>query len=148
MQLNRDQAHQFALMLSCGVPAREAVPYFFDEDVELDTSRVAEIATRWQRSKLVREELAKLSGGEWTGLTQKQRIDKALEKTYNEMAYFLFTTNWAEQTNPGILAKCTQARTALELKAAGLAGSMNAIARFWDDLASGKVRPTPMLAHA
>ncbi len=118
-------------MLATGVPAVDAVRYFLPEDVLGDVAR--ELAERWVRSAAVRDAQVELNGGEWSELSPQERIEKALEKHYNEMAYYLFTTNYGE-LDGARKTKADACRVALEAKLAGLKGQMDALTRFYLDM--------------
>lgn len=140
MTPTQDQAYQFALMLMTGVPASEAVQYFLPDDLVVEADYPLKLAREWAKSKAVAQELVKLQKGEWTALTPQQRIQLALDKHYNEMAYFLYTHNYAEEHNPANKSKADTCRMALEAKLAGMAGKMNELATFWSDLMAGRVK--------
>ncbi len=125
-----EQAKQFALMLATGVPATDALRYFLPEDVHEDV--VKELAPRWLRCAAVRDAQVVLNGAEWSVLSPQARIEKALEKHYSEMAYFLFTTNYGD-LDGAKKSKADSCRNALEAKLAGMQGQMNELARFYMD---------------
>jgi len=118
-------------MLATGVPAPDAIRYFLPEDVVPEV--VGELAPRWQRCRAVQDAQVKLQGGEWSALTPEQRIERALEKHYNEMAYYLYTTNYGELDGPR-RSKADACRNALEAKLAGMQGHMDALAKFYMDM--------------
>lgn len=126
-----EQAQQFALMLQTGVPAADAVRYFLPEDAHPDA--VKDVAERWARCAAVRDAQVELNGGEWSALTPEGRIQQALEKHYNEMAYYLYTTNYGE-LDGAKRSKADSCRIALEAKLAGMQGKMDALARFYMDM--------------
>lgn len=134
------QAYQFALMVLAGVPPVDAVAYFQDSEHLVD---MYALAREWQRSPLVAAELVKLQKGDWTALSAQDRIKLALDKHYNEMAYFLYSHNYSD-LDATKKSKADTCRVALEQKLAGMAGVMSPLASFWQDVQSGKVRfPSP-----
>lgn len=135
-----EQAYQFALMTMAGVPAEEALPYFIEGAVEMDPLQFALLAKQWAKSRAVLEQIVLLQKGDWTTLTPQQRIQLALDKHYNEMAYYLYTHNYAEISNPNLKQKADTCRGALEAKVAGMAGKMNALSTFWEDVMAGRAK--------
>lgn len=132
-----ESASQFALMLAAGVPPADAIRYFLPE--EMDATSVANLARVWQRHRLVAEALTRLQGGEWVQLSHEQRIELVLRKAYMEMAYLLYSNNFADPAvHPGILARMQTARQALEAYKAGNAGKKDPFAEFIEDLRAGK----------
>lgn len=136
-----EQARQFALMLSSGAPSHEAIRYFLPEDAReiISSSSIAAITDKWMRSKLVQKEIVILQGGEWEDLSIGEKLQLAIDKTYVEMAYFLYTRNYVDLDGPS-KAKADTCRVALEAKLAGTAGKLNAVEQFWLDVQSGKVK--------
>jgi hypothetical protein len=133
------QASQFAIMIAAGLPAADALRYFLPEEAVVDTTTLAEMARRWQRNRLVGEATSRLQGGDWTSLSKEQRIQLALDKHRGEMAYLLYSHNFADEMNPAVLNKMNTARQSLEAFLAGNAGKHDPFADFMRDLASGKV---------
>ena len=131
-ELERVDAEQFALMLLAGAPATHAVRYFLEEEATED--QVVGAAETWPSQPVVLEALRKYSGGEsWHEMTTQQRLNLALEKHYNEMAYFLWTTSYVECDTQD-RAKADTCRSALEVKMSGLAGQESPLARFYTDM--------------
>lgn len=143
MNPNAEQAYQFAQMVLAGLPAPDAVRYFLPEDAVVDSLNLTQLGQRWQAHRDVAAAMVRLQKGDWVSLSGAERIKLALDKHYNEMAYFLYTHNFAEITHPQLQAKSTACRMALEAKVAGTAGKMNELTRFWDDLATGKASLAP-----
>ena len=131
-------AFQFALICSTGMPTREALCYFLPED-ELDHGVVDRTLERWMRSKVVQEAIDAVQGKSWQVMQPMERVRFALDKTYNEMAYFLYSRNYTELSGPE-KAKADTCRVALEAKLAGTAGQLGQMERFWDDVLAGRVR--------
>lgn len=134
-------------MILSGVPPEDALRYFLDEDVVVDSLTLTQWAKVWQKSRLVLAALVGLQGGDWATLSPQQRIQLALDKTYNEMAYLLYTRNYAAESNPNVKQKMDTCRTSLEAKLAGTAGKLNSLEEFFADLKSGKLKlNTPVAA--
>ena len=114
--LNEPEAEQFALMLLSGAPIRDVVGYFLDENSP--------------------EEVVMDAAEMWPGqhkMSDQQRLEVALKKHYNEMAYFLWSSNYAEIDGKERL-KADTCRTALEVKVAGMAGQDSPLTRFYADM--------------
>lgn len=130
-----DEAQQFAVMLTAGMPPEEAILYFFDEK---DNALAA--IDRWMKAKTVRSAITQLQGGKtWQTMSLDERIQFALEKHYTELSYYLFSRNYVTLQGAD-KAKADTARTTLEVKQAGLAGKTEPLAMFWADVKSGKVK--------
>jgi len=130
--LPESDADQLALMLLAGAPAVQAVRYFLDETATED--EVVSAAETWPSDPAVLTAVRKYSGGEsWHKMTTPQRLDLALTKHYNEMAYFLWTISYVECAAADRL-KADTCRQALEVKLAGLSGQESPLAKFYADL--------------
>ena len=141
MRPTTEQAKQFALILSSGAPAREAIRYFLppDSGEALSQGAMDQLASRWLADPDVELEVNRLQGGEWSGMTAEQRIRTAVEKHYVEMAYFLFSRNYVELTGPE-KSKADTCRVALEAKLAGTSGKLSAVEQFWSDVTAGRIK--------
>lgn len=141
MSPNKETAYQFAVMLASGAPAREAIRYFLPEDSPevLTGGQIDQIASRWLADRLVIQAVTSLQGKDWTDLSTEEKMRLSLDKTYVEMAYFLYSRNYVELTGPE-RAKADTCRQALESKLAGTAGKLSAVEQFWADVSSGKVK--------
>jgi hypothetical protein len=126
------EADQFALMLLAGAPVTDAVRYFLDPLTPEEL--LAEAAERWPQQAEVLDALQRYTGGEtWHKMTDQQRLETAVKKHYNEMAYFLWTVNYVECTGNDKL-KADTCRQALEVKLAGLAGQDSPLSRFYHEM--------------
>lgn len=132
-----DQALQFVIMLSAGLPPEQAILYFIDPD--LDPSQIAVLLRKWTHSRAVKAAQHQLLGKNWQDMTLEERIDHGLSYHYNSLAYLLFSTNYSS-VGPTDKAKLDSARLALEAKKAGTAGAQDPIQRFWDDLRTGRIK--------
>ena len=142
MSPTREQAYQFAVMLSSGAPAREAIRYFLPSEPDgevLTGGQVEQIAARWLANAEVQKQVVQLQGKDWTELTTEDKMRLSLDKTYVEMAYFLYSRNYVELSGPE-RAKADTCRNTLEAKLAGTAGKLSAVEQFWADVTSGKVK--------
>lgn len=137
-----DEAQQFAVMLTAGMPPEEAILYFF-EDKENGIAAI----DRWMKAATVRAAITKLQNGKtWQAMSLDERITFSLEKHYTELAYYLFSRNYVTLQGAD-KAKADTARVTLEVKQAGLSGKMEPLALFWNDVKSGKVKlntPAPV----
>jgi hypothetical protein len=66
-------------------------------------------------------------------MSAEERIRFAIDKHYNEMAYFLYSHNYGELSGPD-KAKADTCRQALEAKLAGTAGKFTPLDEFWNDM--------------
>lgn len=120
--------------------------YFLPEDVlEVEGPRAIEKALEsWLRSKAVTTAIDTLQGRPWSSMSPSERIQFAVNKTYNEMAYFLYSRNYAELTGPD-RQKADTCRTVLEAKLAGTSGQLTGVEKFWDDVLSGRVKISALM---
>ena len=131
-RLTLEEAKEFAQMVLAGAPVGEVVPYFCD-GTESEAQRIA-CERQWTAQREVVEALEVMLGGvAWHRMTDPQRLDAAVTKHYNELAYFLWTTNYAE-ADEGTKLKADTCRTAIEAKVAGMAGRESPLAQFYHDL--------------
>ena len=133
----KDEAEQFALMVTGGMPPTDAIRYFYDTNPpnELQAAQYT-----WMRSPHVKRAILDHQRGKsWQGMTLDERIDYTINKHYSEMAYFLYSHNYATLMGPD-KAKADTCRTALEAKLAGTAGQLNPLERFWDDVRRGVIQ--------
>jgi hypothetical protein len=139
----KEQATQFAIMLSSGVPSRIAITYFLTEG--FPEGSVVALHEKWMRSEAIQAAILHLQGRAWQEMTVEERIQLSIEKHYSEMAYYLYANNYVDMIGAA-KTKADTCRSALETKLAGLAGKTDALSRFWDDVVSGRVEirnPTP-----
>lgn len=123
-----EQAVLFARMLDAGVPAEEAIGYCAPGMEEAEYPVYAE---RWPRLKAVRDaRIALQENTDWLAMSQKQRMDRALELAYNSMAYYLVTHPVAEQET-GAYKKALTFIDLLEKKGAGTAGAVDPMEAFF-----------------
>jgi hypothetical protein len=131
-KLSQAEADQFALILLSGAPLTDAVGYFLPLDSPEEI--IALVIQDWPQQSEVVEALKRYSGGEdWHRLTDEQRLEVAIKKHYNEMAYFLWTNNYAESAGNEKL-KADTCRQAIETKLAGMAGQDSPLSRFYHDM--------------
>lgn len=135
------QALAFAVMLQAGLPASEAILYF-TEDIS-DPNELAAILKKWQSSGKVRKAMLSLMRKPWHEMSLDERIRYALDLHYSSLAHFLFSHNYSE-IGAADKAKADTARVALEAKLAGMSGKTDALTRFFDDIASGKLHLNPV----
>jgi hypothetical protein len=130
--LTTTEADQFALMLLSGAPVSDAVRYFLDP--LSPEAFLVEAADQWPSQHEVLDALQRYTGGEvWHKMSDEQRLETAIKKHYNEMAYFLWTVNYVECSGNDKL-KADTCRTALEVKLAGMAGQESPLSRFYHDM--------------
>lgn len=140
---SRDEALQLALMLQSGMPSSDAIRYFFEPDCPPDRLKFEH--DRWMRHEHVQSAILHTMGKQWQDMTLSERIQFAIDKHYSEMAYFLYSTNYSLLTGSDKI-KADTCRLSLEAKLAGMAGKMNALQMFWEDMKSGKIKPVGLPA--
>lgn len=139
------QALAFALMLQSGLPAAEAILYF-TEDIS-DPNELAAILKKWQSSTKVKRAMLTLMRKPWQELSLDEKITTALNNHYSQLAYLLFSHNYIE-VGSAEKTKLDTARVALEQKLAGMSGKTDALTRFFDDIASGKLHLNPIVPNS
>lgn len=133
---SKEEAFQFALMLQCGLPPADALLYFVSSE---DPAELATTLKKWLNAKSVKDAMTELMGKSWQDLTDEERLKRALENHYNQLAYFLFSHNYST-LGPTDKAKADTARQAIEAKLAGQAGKVDAFSRFFEDFQAGKLK--------
>lgn len=125
-RLTAEELVVFATLLVTGCPVVAAVRYFVpaasDEEVGV-------LAQAWIQQPGYDAALRGWLGGEWHEVTERQRMEGALRKHYAEMAYVLWTTNYAESEG-AVRVKADVCRQALEAKISGLAGREDVLSQF------------------
>lgn len=132
--ITKDHALQFALILSSGVPHMDAISYL-RPDVSGD--QLKNELKRWLAAPVVAAAILQVQGKSWQKMELSERVKFAIDKNYTEMAYFLYSHNYCDLSGPE-KSKADTCRAALEAKLAGLAGKMDALSHWWDDVMSGK----------
>jgi len=135
LEITKENAMQFALILSSGVPHLQAMGYVCPE---LEGQALKVELGRWLRSRVVQNAIITVQKKSWQDMELGERIDFAVNKNYTEMAYYLYANNYSD-LHGADRVKADTCRTALEAKVAGMAGKMDALSRFWDDVRQGKV---------
>lgn len=128
-------AEQFALMLGSGMPPAEIIPYFLpDEQPDLQKATLA----KWLKSKELQAAVRHNQGKGWPEMSVEEKLRFSIDKHYTEMAYFLYSHNYSELQGSE-KTKADTCRQALEARLAGMAGKVDALSRFFDDLSSGRL---------
>lgn len=133
-----EQAEAFATMMHVGAPAGEAIRYFLPDSEDWTHASIAALTERWLRNARVRAAAKRLMGRPWEEMSPEERIKHSLDKHYGELAYLLFSRNYATLEGAD-KTKADTARGVLEAKLAGLAGQLDPFQRFWEDFKAGKV---------
>lgn len=134
MELTKETALQFALIVSSGMPQIDAIRYFCEPEEE-----PAAKLHLWTGSKLVSNAILTIQKKSWQDMTLGERIKTAMDLHYSQMAYFLYSHNYVEVAGAD-KQKADTCRQALEAKLAGMAGKMDALTQFWSDVANGAVK--------
>lgn len=129
-------ASQFAVMLASGMPPSDIIPYFLP--TESDEERAFTLK-KWLHSRELNRAVKALQGKGWEQMSVEERMRYAVDKHYSEMAYFLYRHNYAELSGPD-KQKADTCRAAIEARLAGMAGKVDTLTQFFDDLRSGKLR--------
>jgi hypothetical protein len=147
-------ARNFALMIQTGFPSKDAIRYFFP-DVD-DPAFLVRAHNKWIKASVVQGAIKELQGGkEWQDLSLEEQIDLSIKKHYSELAYFLYSTNYASLTSPAERQKADTCRQALEAKIAGTSGKLDPAMQWLDDVRRGKIKlggagasiPAPQTGH-
>ena len=110
-----------------------------------DETAVSAAVASWPRSSGVLKELQHLMGGlPWQEMRPEDRLRLALDKHYAEMAYFLWTHNYADLSG-GDKQKADTCRAALEQRLAGTSGKLNSIESFYEEMKQLYKMGTPKL---
>lgn len=135
-----EQARQFALILSSGMPSEEVIRYFLPDDAatELTPTFISNLHNKWMSSADVQRAIKQVQGKSWQEMSLEERIKFSVDKNYTEMAYFLYANNYASLTGADKI-KADTCRTTLETKLAGLAGVLNPLEHFLKDFTTGKI---------
>ncbi len=136
--LTQDEALQFALMLTSGMPAIDATAYFVGSEDLADPARLRERHDGFMADKGVRAAIRKLQGKAWQEMTLSERIKFAIEKTYGEAAYFLYSHNYALLQGAD-RQKADTCRQVLEAKLAGTSGKESPLETWMRDVKEGRV---------
>lgn len=131
-----ENAHEFAVILSSGMPAMQAIDYFFSDLSEKDRRALVD---HWYSSAAVQDAILKLQGKRWQDMSLEEKISYTLDKNYAEQAYFLYSHNYSELIGHE-KAKADDCRRSLEAKLSGMAGKMDALSTFWGDMVSGRIK--------
>jgi hypothetical protein len=128
-------------LLHAGLPQLKAMAYLVPEyDRTVSKTMRAGWRRRWMNDPLLLDAAKRLNGGEWVSLDPERRLEIALDKHYAELAYFLYTHDYADLEEVD-LKKADVAREALaaKLNAADAEGEDAPFTRFMRDLMEGKV---------
>lgn len=134
---SKEDALQFALMIKSGMPTLHAIQYFFSGDE--DPERLKFEHDRWLRSQTLKDAIDHVQGKPWKDMSLNEQINFAIEKHYAELAYFLYSHNYAELVGAE-RQKADICRSSLETKLAGMSGKMTPITQWFDDVKTGKVK--------
>lgn len=124
-----EQALQFCIMLSAGLPAEHAILYFVESD---DPGLISLTLAKWMRSRSVAKAQESLLGKKWQDMTLDEKCDTALNQQYASMAYLCYATNYVT-AGAAEKGKLDTARAALEARKAGTAGKVDPIWAFIED---------------
>lgn len=129
----KEEAYQLAVMLSSGMPASDAFSYFLDDETRADVFAVQKYQDNWLKSTALGKAVVELQGSPWQDMTLEQRVKYAVDKHYAEMAYYLYSHNYAELTGAD-KTKADTCRAVLEAKLAGLAGKVDPLSKLYQEM--------------
>lgn len=135
VEIDKETAQQFAIILSSGCPASQALLYF---EPDLTSADLPKELKRWVNSGRVKAAIISLQGGPWEGMSLQEKLEYSITKHYSELAFFLYNTNYNDLTGPD-RAKADICRGVIEAKLAGMAGKVDAMSRFFEDVMKGVV---------
>lgn len=144
--VEREQAQQFAIILSSGVPQLDALKYMLPE---ADAGTLKDNLPVWLADGGVQRAILAIQGKPWEGMSLQEKITFAISKHYTELAYFLYSHNYVELSGPE-RNKADVCRATLEAKLAGMAGKMDPLSTFLADLMAkrtGGGQRTPPSPH-
>lgn len=133
----KDTALQFAIMLSAGMPASDAIVYFLPADTQ--TGEVTLWLRKWLGSAMVQSAIRQVQGKEWQEMSLEERIKFAVNKHYTEMAYYLYSHNYSDLTGAD-KTKADTCRSTLEAKLAGMSGKLDALSAWWEEVRTGRTK--------
>lgn len=133
-----NQAEQFALMLSSGMPAIDAAAYFVAQEVSRDPSQLGAAASHFLSLPVVKDAIRRVQGKAWQEMSLEERVKFAVEKNYAEAAYFLYSHNYALLQGAD-RQKADTCRQVLEARLAGTAGKQSPLEQWMEDVKSGRV---------
>lgn len=134
---SKEEAFQFATILSVGVPSIDAIQYFLTEEEKTDPTLVDRVHRHFLQSGRVARAQTEIMGKPWQDMSLEERIKFSIDKHYGELAYFLYSHNYS-QVSGVELTKANTCRQVLEAKLAGLAGTTDPLTRFYEDMRAGK----------
>lgn len=114
-------AYEFVQLLHAGLGGRDAMAFLAPEwaaAMVKEPGKLDAVVTAWARSRLVLAAATKLNHGAWHHLDPEARLAVALDKHYAELAYFLYTHDWATLDGTD-LRRATDAREAIAKKLEG-----------------------------
>lgn len=138
-----EQAMQFAIMLSAGLPAEQAIQYFIETN---DPAELALVLSKWQRSRSVQRAQVKLLGKSWQEMSLDEKIEAGLNQQYANLAYLCWSVNYVTAGDRE-KSKLDAAIKMLEAKKAGVAGQGDALSVFLSDVKSGRVKLAAPMAR-
>lgn len=90
-------ASEFVKLLHAGIPPLSALSYFSPAHFDtLDRHNRLLWLSKWERSPLMAAASTKFMKGQWQDLDKDSRLELALDKHMAELAYLLFTSDYAK----------------------------------------------------
>lgn len=130
-------AARFVKLLGSGLPPIEAMLQVAPQQVA-SFRRNAELMNKWvaywMEDGHVQAEIERGNGGPWESLSLEKRLDLALNHSFSQLAYFLYTTDFTQITDSATLKKLMEAREAVTTRTQGGKGSEDELQSFMRDL--------------
>lgn len=138
--LSPDFAREFVKLLHAGIPSLDALGYFAPAHfASLSINSRKEWLSRWQNSPIMAKAASAFAGGNWQDLDKDARLQLALDKHMAELAYFLYTADYAKSEGLDY-KKLTDARTAImQMMSEGEGDTDTPFMRAMRELMEGKV---------
>lgn len=141
-ELTAVTALEFVKLLHAGLPADHALAYMApDYYATIGEPARKTLVGRWLSSRIVLAATEQLHEGKWAKLPLAKREEIALDKTFGQLAYYLYTHDYATLEGPD-LKKANDARVALmeKLKATDVEGDETPMQRLMRDILSGNAQ--------
>ena len=132
-------ARTFSLMLQAGIPTPQIATYLLPTATPAVRDRTF---TAWCASPLLLDAVNTLNGGEWHLLAKETRLQVAQDKTLAEMAHYLITHRFADDTSAKTVARMRECREAIRQAISGASGdagdALDSFMRFLGKVVEGK----------
>ena len=136
---DESMARLFALMLQAGVPKEAVASYLLPSVTPAQRARAF---AAWCASPLLLDAVNTLNGGEWHLLDRDKRLQVAQDKHLAEMAHYLISHRFSDDTEAKTMARMRECREAIRQAISGAAGdagdALDSFMRFLGKVVEGK----------